>query len=393
MKYDIVITGIQAWDIEIGSNCKNLALEMSKTNRVLYVNPPLDRFTRWLKLGEEKIEKRVQVINGKRSPFEQINDNLVVYTPETIIESINKLPTNLFKRMNKMNNQRFAKSIRKAMDHLSIVDFILFSDSDMFRSYHLKELLKPKSFLYYTRDNLMTVPYWQKHGEELEPEIMKKADAVVCNSPELQKQAVRLNQKAYYVGQGCSIDHYLPENNYLEPEDLHRIKGIRVGYTGVLSSRRLSINLIKGIAEKNKDWNIVLVGPEEDCFKESELHAIENVHFLGAKKPEELPAYVQHFDVCINPQVDNELTRSNYPRKIDEYLAAGKAVVATYTPTMEVFEGYCHLANSVDSFIEGISDGLKKFAKKYVDKRVAYASSHSWQNNVKEIFSVVNVKA
>ena len=38
MKRDIVIIGIQAWDIEIGSNCKNIALELSKTNRVLYVN-------------------------------------------------------------------------------------------------------------------------------------------------------------------------------------------------------------------------------------------------------------------------------------------------------------------------------------------------------------------
>ena len=27
---NIIITGIQAWDIEIGSNCKNIALELSK---------------------------------------------------------------------------------------------------------------------------------------------------------------------------------------------------------------------------------------------------------------------------------------------------------------------------------------------------------------------------
>ena len=42
---DIVITGIQPWDIEIGSNCKNIALEFSKKNRVLYINAPLDRNT------------------------------------------------------------------------------------------------------------------------------------------------------------------------------------------------------------------------------------------------------------------------------------------------------------------------------------------------------------
>ena len=31
---DIIVMGIQAWDIEIGSNCKNIALEMAKNNRV-----------------------------------------------------------------------------------------------------------------------------------------------------------------------------------------------------------------------------------------------------------------------------------------------------------------------------------------------------------------------
>ena len=40
---DIIVVGIQAWDIEIGSNCKNIALEFSKNNRVIYVNPPMVR--------------------------------------------------------------------------------------------------------------------------------------------------------------------------------------------------------------------------------------------------------------------------------------------------------------------------------------------------------------
>ena len=42
---DIVIVGQQPWDVEIGSNCKNIAEELTKHNRVLYVNSPLDRIT------------------------------------------------------------------------------------------------------------------------------------------------------------------------------------------------------------------------------------------------------------------------------------------------------------------------------------------------------------
>ena len=31
---DIIVVGVQPWDIEIGSNCKNIAHEFSKHNRV-----------------------------------------------------------------------------------------------------------------------------------------------------------------------------------------------------------------------------------------------------------------------------------------------------------------------------------------------------------------------
>ena len=35
---DFIITSLQTWDIEIGSTIKNTALEISKQNRVLYIN-------------------------------------------------------------------------------------------------------------------------------------------------------------------------------------------------------------------------------------------------------------------------------------------------------------------------------------------------------------------
>ena len=39
---DFIITNLQTWDIEIGSTIKNTALEISKQNRVLYINTPMD---------------------------------------------------------------------------------------------------------------------------------------------------------------------------------------------------------------------------------------------------------------------------------------------------------------------------------------------------------------
>lgn len=67
-----------------------------------------------------------------------------------------------------------------------------------------------------------------------------------------------------------------------------------------------------------------------------------------------------HFDVCINPQSVNDITIGNYPRKVDEYLALGKPVVATKTKTMEIFNGYVYNCTGADEYVQSIRAALEK---------------------------------
>ena len=171
---DIIVVGIQPWDIEIGSNCKNIAAEFAKNNRVLYVNSPLDRITKLRQGKSEKIKKRIRIVNSGKPELVEISPNLWNLFPATINESINRIGSNrLFDWLNKINNKRFATQIKVAIDRLGFKDFILFNDSDMFRSYYLKEYLKPEIYIYYTRDNLIAMDYWKKHGIRIEALHMK----------------------------------------------------------------------------------------------------------------------------------------------------------------------------------------------------------------------------
>ena len=71
---DFIITSLQTWDIEIGSTIKNTALEISKQNRVLYINTPMDYSTR-LKGNKQAPSyiRRMSVIKGEASPLRQVN--------------------------------------------------------------------------------------------------------------------------------------------------------------------------------------------------------------------------------------------------------------------------------------------------------------------------------
>jgi glycosyltransferase involved in cell wall biosynthesis len=158
---------------------------------------------------------------------------------------------------------------------------------------------------------------------------------------------------------------------------------------GSLTALRLDISLIEYIAKKRKNWSIVLVGPEDEAFQNSNLHSLSNVYFLGRKDASELPNYVKGFDVAINPQAINNLTIGNYPRKIDEYLAMGKPVIATKTKAMEMFRNCVYLASTGQDYIRLIERALSENTIELANKRIDFARSHTWENNVSAIYSSI----
>lgn len=378
---NIVIIGIHPWyNFDIGSNCKSIALELSKKNRVLYINMPLDRKTALLHNKDKYISKYLER-RKKKELLVKVQENLWNYYPPTLIESINWIPSNrIFSFFNWFNNKRFARDIKKALAEVGFDDYILFNDNDIFRSYHLKELLHPSLYIYYSRDFLCAMEYWKNHGPQFEPKHIAKADLCVANSIYLYKYLAKYNDNSAYIGQGCNISLFDPERVYKKPEDIKNIKGPVIGYVGAIIKMRLDIAIIKTIALERPHYSIVLVGPEDEFFAKSDLHSLPNVYFLGKKPMEELPAYIASFDVCINPQLLNEITIGNYPLKIDEYLAMGKAAVATKTQAMEIFDGYVYMADNASDYPALIDTALSESDEALRQRRIAVARTHTWEN-------------
>ena len=387
---DFIIVGQQAWDTEIGSNCKNIALELSKHNCVLYVNPPLDRITLFRKAQDEKVIKRRQMLQGKKSNLVKVENNLWNLYPDCVLESINWVKSHfIFDVFNRWNNKRYANSIRKAIQTLGLKDYLLFNDNDIFRSFYLKDFLHPKRSIYYSRDYMLGTDYWKYHGTKLEPKLINKSDLCLANSYYLTNYCKQYNPQSYFVGQGCDFSTFT-SIKHQELPDLHNLKKPIIGYIGALASSRLDISLLEFLAKAQPNWSIVLIGPEDDGFQKSELHHLKNIHFLGLKEASVLPNYIQAIDVCINPQLVNEITIGNYPRKIDEYLALGKPVVAIATEAMQMFKAYTYLANGKEQFVQLVELALAEDCITKQQERTTFALSHSWENCVNEIYNAIN---
>lgn len=392
LRVEFIIIGQQPWDTEIGSNCKNIAIELSKEHRVLYVNSPLDRITSFRKKKDPGTIRRMDVINDKENGLIQITDNLWNYYPDCMVESISWINSHfIFDLVNRYNNYKFARSIKKALKMLEFNNFILFNDNEIFKGFYLKKFLNPKLSIYYSRDYMIAVDYWKKHGEKFEPKLIANNDLCVANSTFLAEYCRQFNPHSYYVGQGCDLDLFI-KSTYKPLSDLLKTNRTPViGYVGALQSIRLDMEIIAHIANSHPEWSVVLVGSEDEQFKASNLHHISNIEFTGNKQMNELADYINYFDVCINPQLVNEVTIGNYPRKIDEYLAVGKPVIATATKAMEAFSDFVYLADTKEQYVSLIEKALAENSVQLQDGRRAFAMEHTWENSVDAIYSAIEL--
>ncbi len=379
---DFIFTSLQKIHTDRDSTATSLAKELAKSHRVLYINPPIDTRTYYAKNNDAYTKAHIEGIKHKAPSLSKTeNLNLWTLNPATLLHSINWIPnTSLFSFFNKHNNKKLAKDIAEAVESIGLKDFILINDKDIFRSYYLKELLRPKQYVYLDRDYTVGMQYWRRHGLELEPKLMQKADTVVCNSSDFTLRAREYNANSHYIGNGFDVSQYNFSEKLAAPEDLKNIPSPIIGYIGALITMRLDLNLMIALAAARPQWSFVLIGWEDEKFSNSKLHYLPNVHFLGKKHTREIPAYIQNFDVCLNPQVINEITKGNFPLKVVEYLALGKPVIATPTNTMkEVFGDHTYLATGTDGYIESIQTALDDNSHELEQERLQFASSFTWQ--------------
>jgi glycosyltransferase involved in cell wall biosynthesis len=123
----------------------------------------------------------------------------------------------------------------------------------------------------------------------------------------------------------------------------------------------MNFELLREIAERRPDWSIVLVGEvgEGDPWTDSEvLRGLPNLHLLGPRPYQDLPAYLKGMDVALLPNSINEYTDSMFPMKFFEYLASGRPVVSVALKALKDFGDVAFLSDSNSRFISNIQRAL-----------------------------------
>lgn len=216
----------------------------------------------------------------------------------------------------------------------------------------------------------------------IEKKLVKKSNVVFVTSSRLYEEKKLLNKNTFYIPNGVDFEFFRNAvTNKKVPEDIAVINKPIIGWLGAVRSW-LDFDLIQHISETNPKWSIVFVGPVIEKLDLESLKKLKNVFFLGKKTKEEVPAYLQNFDVCLIPNKINELTNAMNPIKIYEYLAVGKPVVAVNLCEVRQLADVVKIANNREEFVGFIKDSLytDDDDKEQVLKRIKKAESYSWNS-------------
>ena len=149
--------------------------------------------------------------------------------------------------------------------------------------------------------------------------------------------------------------------------------------------------MLSKLADVHKDKSLVFIGPFTDKEPlESDLQSKPNVHFLGSKKIEELPAYLKFFDCLLIPFKCNVLTSSIYPLKVNEYLASGKPVVATsFSEDIRSFKDVVYVSEGHEDFILNVHRALEENSPVMEENRIKVSNQNTWEMRVKQFWQLL----
>lgn len=195
---------------------------------------------------------------------------------------------------------------------------------------------------------------------ERERQLLARADLVFTGGYSLYERKRQLHANAHPFPSSVDVQHFAQARHALpEPPDQLHIPHPRLGFYGVLDER-LDVALIDELAALRPDWHLVLLGPVVK-IDPAGLPQRTNIHYLGSKSYDHLPAYLAGWDVALMPFALNESTRHISPTKTPEYLAGGRAVVSS--PVVDVVNAYgdsslVAIAATAQDFIEAIQTAL-----------------------------------
>lgn len=252
--------------------------------------------------------------------------------------------------------------------------------------------LRPSAIVYDCMDQLSAFKNAPSELQEKERALFATADLVFTGGKSLFEAKREQHRAVHLFPSSIDAKHFGKAMDIHDDVDEQaEIPHPRVGFVGVIDERS-DLELLAAVAEMLPNVDFVMVGPVVK-ISEDDLPRRSNIHYLGQKSYDELPAILAGWDVAMMPFALNESTRYISPTKTPEYLAAGLPVVST--PIADVVDPYgklgvVHIASTPEEFAAAISAAMAENADERKGKVAEFLKDLSWDKTFRSMQQLIN---
>jgi glycosyltransferase involved in cell wall biosynthesis len=243
--------------------------------------------------------------------------------------------------------------------------------------------------LYYCVDEWATFPGLDHEGTlAMERRLLERVDATFATSVALRDKKGRHCSHTFLAPHG--VDHAkfsrALDDAQEVPADLAALPRPIVGFFGTLRDF-LDYELMAYVAKARPDWSFALIG--QKLCDTVPIDGLPNVHLLGQKPHDALPAYCKGFDVGLIPYRIDEDVKFINPLKLRECLSVGVPVVSTNMPEVRPYAHLCHIAATGDEMVAAIERALREGNHEARVHRSAVMKHETWQARVAAIERII----
>lgn len=375
---DVVCLSVMDWQHEFQSSRHHLMRELSRRNRLLFVDASANPVDAWRGRAAERYRQKLAAWSGGENP-RQVEEGIWVWTPPPVMP-MGRLPQPFFEGAYRFNHWLLRSGLRRVARDLGLHDPILWISFDVMMSEGAIGALDERLVIYHCTDEITALPGISPHAGRIERRLLAKADLTFTSSPALFEGKAAQTARCVLVPNGVDFAHF---NQALHPEtalpeDVRDLPRPIVGFIGNVEER-FDLELWASLARARPHWSFVAVGPIA-ASRQAEVKALglSNCHFPGLRPRSVMPAYLKAFDVATVPFVHSEQTRHIYPLKANEYLAAGKPVVMTDFAPLSDLEGLVTAVRTPEAFLTALEGALSR-SPRLTAERVKRAQAHCWE--------------
>ena len=345
----ILIVSNEPWG-DIWYSKHNWAYELSKKNKVFFINPP----TKW-----------------KLSNLWDSKISVSSYTKcLSILNYQNILPYTRFSVLYKLNNFLISKKIKKWMQENNLKNYIFWT-FDPYR-FSNPQLFSPLLSIYFIAD---------KYQIKKEYDLISNTDYFISVSGELTKNLPLKNP--------LILSHGISTSEFSDNEDIELEDGY-ILYIGNIDWR-LDHELIKKMVLKFKTQQFLFIGQllegyNNQLFKEIFIeNKFSNVIYKPPIHFKKLKNYIAKAKVCIAPMLLEVNGNNINHHKLLQYMALGKPILAPqfidYKKNKLVYS-----YNNHDEGIEQLGKILNEEENYFLtEERITFAKQFTYENLIRKV--------